>query len=94
MRPFIQNDMPVRIGLSYGSFTNYEFKTGVLPNGHVMFAAPFMGTAVVDSYRAASSGIKGMRTLVHPSSFMTPQTSTNSSRRCRNRSSVRRRSAS
>jgi hypothetical protein len=53
MRSFIQNDMPVRMGLSYGSFTNYEFKTGVLPNDHLMFAAPFMGTAVVDSYRAA-----------------------------------------
>ena len=31
MRSFILNDMPVRLGLSYGSFTNYEFKTGVLP---------------------------------------------------------------
>ena len=70
MRSFILNDMPVRMGLSYGSFTNYEFKTGVLPNGHLMFAAPFMGTAVVDSYRAESSGIKGMRILVHPSFFM------------------------
>jgi hypothetical protein len=70
MRSFIRNDMPVRMGLSYGSFTNYEFKTGVLPNGHLMFAAPFMGTAVVDSYRAESSGIKGMRILVHPSFFM------------------------
>jgi hypothetical protein len=29
-----------------------------------------MGTAVVDSYRAESSGIKGMRILVHPSFFM------------------------
>ena len=57
MRSFILNDMPVRMGLSYGSFTNYEFKTGVLPNGHLMFAAPFMGTAVVDSYYAESSGI-------------------------------------
>jgi hypothetical protein len=70
MRSFIRNDMPVPMGLSYGSFTNYEFKTGVLPNGHLMFAAPFMGTAVVDSYRAESSGIKGMRILVHPSFFM------------------------
>jgi hypothetical protein len=35
-----------------------------------MFAAPFMGTAVVDSYRAESSGIKGMRILVHPSLFL------------------------
>ena len=47
MRSIIRNDMPVRMGLSYGSFTNFEFKTGVLPNGHLMFAAPFMGTAVV-----------------------------------------------
>jgi hypothetical protein len=70
MRSFLLNDMPVRMGLSYGSFTNYEFKTGVLPNGHLMFAAPFMGTAVVDSYRAESSGIKGMRILVHPSFFL------------------------
>lgn len=59
MRPFILNNMPVRMGLSYSSFTNYEFKTGVLPNGHLMFAAPFMGTAVVDplfSYLAPSEG--------------------------------------
>jgi hypothetical protein len=70
MRSFILNDMPVRLGLSYGSFTNYEFKTGVLPNGHLMFAGPFMGTAVVDSYRAESSGIEGMRILVHPSFFL------------------------
>jgi len=36
LRSFILNDMPVRMGLSYGSFTNYEFKTGVLPNGHLI----------------------------------------------------------
>jgi hypothetical protein len=60
MRSFLLNDMPVRMGLSYGSFTNYEFKTGVLPNGHLMFASPFMGTAVVDSYRAESSGMQAV----------------------------------
>ncbi|HKW02055.1 MAG TPA: hypothetical protein VJN96_19695 [Vicinamibacterales bacterium] len=71
MRSFIRNDMPVRIVLSYGSFTSYEFKTGMLSKGHMMFAAPFMGTSVVDAYRAESSGIKGLRILVHPSFFMT-----------------------
>lgn len=70
MRSFIQNDMPVRLELSYGSFTNYEFKTGALPNEHLMIATPFMGTAVVDSYRAESLGIEGMRILVHPSFFL------------------------
>jgi hypothetical protein len=70
MRSFTRNDMPVRMGLAYGSFTHYEFKTGTLPNGHMVFAAPFMGTAVVDSYRAESSGIKGLRILVHPSFFL------------------------
>jgi hypothetical protein len=34
-----------------------------------MFGAPFRGTAVIDSYRAESSGIKGMRILVHPSFY-------------------------
>lgn len=67
MRSFILNDMPVRMGLSYGSFTNYEFKTGVLPNGHLMFAAPFMGTAVVDSYRAESSALRACgSSFIHP----------------------------
>lgn len=55
LRSFILNDMPVRMGLSYGSFTNYEFETGVLPNGHLMFAAPFMGTALQSDSGSSSS---------------------------------------
>jgi hypothetical protein len=65
MRSFVRNDMPVRMGLAYGSFTAYDFTTETLPSGHMIFAAPFMGTAVVDSYKAESSGVKGMRILVH-----------------------------
>ena len=71
MRSFVRNDMPVRMGLAYGSFTAYSFTTETLPSGQTIFAAPFMGTAVVDAYRAESSGIKGMRILVHPSFYMT-----------------------
>ena len=71
MRSFVRSDMPVRMGLSYGSFTNYRFTTETLPSGHTMFGAPFMGTAVIDSYKAESSGIKGMRILVHPSFYLT-----------------------
>ena len=70
MRSFVRNDMPVRMGLSYGSFTAYNFTTEILSSGHTIFGAPFMGTAVVDAYKAESSGIKGMRILVHPSFYM------------------------
>lgn len=70
IRSFVRNDMPVRMGLSYGSFTAYNFTTETLPSGHTIFGAPFMGTAVVDAYKAESSGIKGMRILVHPSFYM------------------------
>lgn len=70
MRSFVRNDMPVLMGLSYGSFTAYNFTTETLPSGHTIFGAPFMGTAVVDAYKAESSGIKGMRILVHPSFYM------------------------
>src|SRR5689334_21691971 len=37
MRSFIRNDMPVRMGLSYGSFTAYSFTTETLPSGHTIF---------------------------------------------------------
>jgi hypothetical protein len=70
MRSFVRHDMPVRMGLAYGSFTAYEFTTEALASGHTTFAVPFMGTAVVDAYRAESSGIKGMRIIVHPSFYM------------------------
>ena len=70
MRSFVRNDMPVRMGLAYGSFRAYDFATETLPSGHRIFGAPFMGTAVVDAYKAESSGVKGMRILVHPSFYM------------------------
>lgn len=70
MRSFVRNDMPMRMGLAYGSFAAYPFTSDTLPSGHVMFGAPFMGTAVIDAYKAESSGIKGMRILVHPSFYM------------------------
>lgn len=71
MRSFVRNDMPVRMGLAHGSFTSHEFTSETLSSGHRMFGAPFMGTAVIDSYCAESSGIKGMRILVHPSFYCT-----------------------
>jgi hypothetical protein len=70
MRSFVRNDMPVRMGLAYGSFAAYPFTSDTLPSGHRMFGAPFMGTAVIDAYKAESSGIKGMRILVHPSFYV------------------------
>lgn len=71
MRSFVRNDMPVRMGLAYGSFQAYEFATETLPSGGRLSAAPFMGTAVIDAYRAESSGVKGLRVLVHPSFYLT-----------------------
>lgn len=71
MRSFVRNDMPVRMGLAYGSFQSYEFSTETLSSGNRLSVAPFMGTAVIDAYRAESSGVKGLRILVHPSFYMT-----------------------
>ena len=33
MRSFIRKDMPIRMGLSYGSLPNYEFKSASCPTG-------------------------------------------------------------
>jgi hypothetical protein len=49
---------------------NAPVEHATLPSGHTIFGAPFMGTAVVDAYKAESSGIKRMRILVHPSFYM------------------------
>lgn len=73
MQSFVRNDMPVRMGLAYGSFQAYEFSTETLSSGNRLSVAPFMGTAVIDAYRAESSGVKGLRILVHPSFYMTSQ---------------------
>lgn len=70
MRSFVRNDMPVRMGLAYGSFKAYGFATETLPSGNRLSSAPFMGTAVIDAYRAESSGVKGLRILVHPSFYL------------------------
>lgn len=70
MRSFVRYEMPVRMGLAYGSFQAYEFATETLGSGNLMSVAPFMGTAVIDAYRAESSGVKGLRILVHPSFYL------------------------
>lgn len=70
MRSFVRYEMPVRMGLAYGSFQAYEFSTETLSSGNRMSVAPFMGTAVIDAYRAESSGVKGLRILVHPSFYL------------------------
>jgi len=58
--------VPVRAGIGAGSFSLVDVSLNSRVGGAQATAA-FLGSAVVRAYRAESSGVKGLRVLVHPS---------------------------
>jgi hypothetical protein len=59
--------IPVRCGVGLGSFGRLNFSAEYLPTNNFLIRSPFMGSAIVNAYRAESCGLKGLRVFVHPS---------------------------
>lgn len=66
IQSMLSQQIPLRIGLGFGSFAALSFRSEVSTEGGD-HAAQFLGTAVVRSYQAERCGIKGLRVLLHPS---------------------------
>lgn len=62
----LSQQIPIRMGIAFGSFAALRFRSDVSADGGD-HAAQFFGTAVVRAYQAEGCGIKGMRILLHPS---------------------------
>jgi hypothetical protein len=66
LHTLLQQKIPVRIGVAYGSFATLRFKSDITSDGGD-HAAQFLGTAIVRAHAAETCGIKGLRILLHPS---------------------------
>jgi hypothetical protein len=66
MRKFLQQGVPVRMGMGRGTFYAFGFSIDVSDSTTVTRSL-FAGTAVVRAHAAQRSGGKGMRIFVHPS---------------------------
>lgn len=68
MRELIYHQIPVRMGIGFGTLVIIGFKseTSLAGEDH---AANFFGPAVTRAHAAEHCGIKGMRILVHDSAF-------------------------
>lgn len=66
LRSALQREIPLRIGIGYGSFAATHFRSSISDDGGD-HAAEFLGKAVVRAHSAEGCGIKGMRILLHPS---------------------------
>ena len=66
MRKFIALQVPVRMGLAYGTCSVERFTSDAVP-GFRLTRAMFLGTAIVRSHLAEHRGGKGCRIFVHPS---------------------------
>lgn len=68
MRRCLFSDIPLRIGIGRGTFARLSFSTLSHPAGVLVAEAPFLGTSIINSYRAEESKTApGFRILVHPS---------------------------
>jgi hypothetical protein len=65
-RSLLSQNIPVRMGIAFGSFAALRFRSDVSADGGY-HAAQFLGTAVVRACAAERCGIKGMRIFLHPS---------------------------
>lgn len=70
MRDLIRFGVPVRMGVSSGTFRAVRLATDVA-DGLRRHSSQFLGTGVVRAYRAESCGLKGMRIFVHPDAQLT-----------------------
>jgi hypothetical protein len=70
MYHFLLAGVPSRIGIGRGTFSRLSFATAAHPTGTLVASAPFMGTAVINAYRAERCASKGFRIFVHPSAAL------------------------
>ncbi|MBI2840299.1 MAG: hypothetical protein HYX75_18435 [Acidobacteria bacterium] len=66
MHSMLTQQIPIRMGIAYGSFAALRFSSEVSLDGG-NHATEFLGTAVVRAHAAETCGIKGLRILLHPS---------------------------
>lgn len=66
MQDFLREQIPVRMGLGYGSF-NAGGTTTAFAGNSTIIRSMFGGTSVVRAVRGESCGAKGMRIFVHDS---------------------------
>jgi hypothetical protein len=62
----LSQEIPVRIGIAFGSFAALRFKSDITSEGGD-HASQFLGTAVVRAHATETCGIKGLRIMLHPS---------------------------
>lgn len=70
MRKMIRGGVPVRMGVDHGSFKPLRFKTD-LAQDITLHSSYFLGSGVVKAHAAESSGVSGVRILIHED-FPTP----------------------
>jgi hypothetical protein len=70
VRSMILQGVPVRAGLGAGTFATFEIATRRGGTDDLLVRCPFTGSSIVRAYRAESSGIRGLRGLIHPSFAM------------------------
>ena len=66
LHSLLPQNIPVRIGVAYGSFAALRFRSDISADSGD-HAAHFLGQSVVGAYRAEKCEIKGLRILLHPS---------------------------
>lgn len=66
VQSLVQQQIPLRVGIAYGTFAAVRFRSDVTDDGGD-HAAHFLGTGVVRSHATETCGIKGLRLLLHPS---------------------------
>ena len=64
MRGFLQAKVPVRMGLSFGTFRSIGTTSSALHNTSTVVRAMFAGTSIVRAVAAETCGGKGMRILL------------------------------
>jgi hypothetical protein len=64
MRKMIRGRVPVRMGVAHGSFKPLRFKTD-LARDITLHSSYFLGSGVVKAHAAESSGVSGLRILLH-----------------------------
>lgn len=64
MRKMIRGGVPVRMGVAHGSFKPLRFKTD-LARDITLHSSYFLGSGVVKAHAAESSGVSGLRILLH-----------------------------
>ncbi len=62
VRHCLRSFVPLRIGVGFGSFVAYRFSTDTSPE-RTLHSSQFLGSAVVNAYRAESGGSKGIRVI-------------------------------